>query len=195
MQKAMLAKIRGLSEALVADLALVGPFSSVGYVVPGQVSLGNKRLATFGALERPLPRMRPQVIPHMHQLLELFATRGTFVLALQHMHDSLMPHHPDMGGECLSTLRTQEPPTGGLGRVPWRKGGRGRAIHKCFLLAGHLLSRLPGCRVSSGPPCGWDPTLASVGASMVKELGHVTESLAAMTTVQGVGCVVFAVHN
>lgn len=194
MQKAMLAKVRGLSEALVADLALVGPFSGVGYVVPGQVSLGNKCLATFGTLKRPLPRMRPQVITHVHQLLELLATRGTFVLALQHMHDSLMPYHPDMGGERLSTLRAQEPTTGGLGRVPWGKQGRGGAIPKCFPLAGHWLRRLAGCRVSSGP-CGWDPTLARVCASMVKKLGHIAESLAAVTTVQGVGSVIFAVHN
>lgn len=96
MQEAVLTKIGGLGEALVANLALIGPFTSVCNMVPCQVSLGDKGLSTLRALERSLPSVCSQVVAYVHQLLKLFAACGALVLAFQNVHHPLVPHHSDV---------------------------------------------------------------------------------------------------
>lgn len=193
-QEAMLSKVRGLGEALVANLALVRALSCVRHMMPGQVGLGDKGLATFRALERPFTCVGPQVVPHVHQLLELFATCGALVLALQNMHYPLVPHHPNVGGERLSTLRAKEPCTRHFCSYPGQRGRGGDAIHCCLSIGRHWFWRLARGLVH-GPTSGWNPTLASMCTTVVQELGHVAEGFATVTAVQGVGSMALAVHD
>lgn len=169
-QPPVLLQVGALCEALATVQALVGTHARVGQLVAAEVGQGSKSLATGVALEGPLACVCPQVVAHMDQLLEALTANATAVPSLRWPVDRA-PVSREPGGRCEGLGALWAGQLGG-----WSRGwGQGAGLSWSW--GGHRCCRCPG-------RC---PTLASVSASVVEELGHVAKCFAAAAAMQWVG--------
>lgn len=180
--KKMLPERGGLRKTLVANLTLVRSLAGVRQAVPEKVGLRVEAFAALLAVERALAGVRQEMIPDVGFFFKHFAASGTFVTAFQAVNETLVPRQLRVFGENFAAHQTA---VTGTRRFSDIRGVDDGERHRRLRRRQRRRCGIFGSRRGFGERAGGRG--GAVGAAVVEKFGHVDESFAAGTAVEGVG--------